>query len=1313
MNMLRVPTVCLALGWATLMSSPAATFTVTSTNDSGAGTLRQAMLDTISSAGPDTINFNIAGSPPFVVAIQTGLPVVPSDTSIFADTQPGYALTNPVVRIVPGAENGKTQDVFRLANLNVHVRGFHITGFTNNSAFGINGNGNKVAANLLVNNLNGVWISGGDNNLIGGYVVADRNIISSNRDIGVRIDGFGVPTGNTVAGNFIGTDRTGSNAWPNRLQGISAYDAPGTIICGTSTAIQVISGNPNGGVGMGGTNATGSRIYGNFIGVDASGMKALSNYYGVVLDNAVGVTLGGNPTQGFVNVISGNDYYGVVLRGTNAWGNVIMGNLIGVGTNGLTPVPNRYTGVVAGEGAYSNRIGGTNLVTANVIGGNGGTGISLSDPATRDNTVSFNYLGMSRTFAVISNGSYGIEVLNAPSNTIGSGNFIGNHPGPGIRIGGTNAVGNRVWGNLVGLDQVLAPHPNAGGIDVVDAPGTVVGSASSPNYIGWNTGDGISIRGLASNAVVQGNWVGVDPLSGLNALTNAGRGIYVEGARAVIGGTNQGNFVAGSTSGGIYLTLPASHPVIQGNLIGPSPLGSVVLGNAGIGVRVEAPGAVIGGPTATARNVISGNGSHGLYIGPAGTGAVIVGNYVGVLADGLALASNGWDGIRVEAPGALIGGTNPAMRNVVAGNLGGVVILPTGTNAVIQGNFIGVNAAGTGIVSNRAHGISIQAPGALIGGGATTNTRNVVSGNMVNGIEILAGAHGATIQGNYIGLDVSGALPFSNRQYGVYIDQANNVVVGGTGAARNVIGASRLDGIAVVGTSTNTQIIGNYIGTSAAGTNAIPNGGGGVAVRAHGVTIGGTQAGFRNLISGNDSGVVVETGRLARIIGNYIGTRFDGTGEIPNYFGIRLRQPSHNAIIQSNVIARNTTIDIFLENSRGGHDILGNYIGLQEFGVPYPTIAFGTCISIENSPSNRVGDGTSEGRNFMGRKYYGVELLGTGSMANAILGNAIGTDGSITEPAGFLIAGLRIVDASGNRIGGLAPTERNIIAHSGAGILVTTNTASALNNLLAPNLVYSNAPGLALDLNGDGLTANDALDADLGPNRLQNRPVVTNGITTGAGLVYAQGVLNSAPLTSYAVDLYRADGTNAGSRSYLGRTYVSTDAGGVGTFAAGFAINLAAGTYLSATATDPENNTSEFSISPSGLALSAATDGDNDNIPTYWENLYGLNPAVSNGPADDLDLDGYSDFDEYIADTAANDDTQYPLITAIAGSNQRQVTFPSSNLRTYKLEASSNLLDSLSWAQVGTTVTGLYGQTTMADPAQSTGLAYRVRIQLP
>jgi len=446
----------------------------------------------------------------------------------------------------------------------------------------------------------------------------------------------------------------------------------------------------------------------------------------------------------------------------------------------------------------------------------------------------------------------------------------------------------------------------------------------------------------------------------------------------------------------------------------------------------------------------------------------------------------------------------------------------------------------------------------------------------------------------------------------------------------------------------------------------------------------------------------------------------DGYSERPNYFGVRIRDRAAGVTVggtninERNIISRNIGSEVWLEGPSGGHRILGNYIGLDVEGVSYAGLSSGYLVHIDNSSSNIIGGTITVGRNAMGSSIDGIMISGTGSFANVVSGNLIGTDYSGTETAGIYYWAVAIRNASNNRIGG-SVQEMNVIAYSGGGILVT-NTAgtNALGNALGINLIYSNSPMPNIDLGGDGLTANDSLDADSGPNLRQNRPAVGQGLIVG-GSVYLQGVLTSAPSQTFAVDLYKADDnkTNAGSRIYIGRAPVTTDAGGVGTFAAGFGINLATGAYITATATDANGNTSEFARSLTGLVVQVVADTDGDGIPDYWETLYGLNPGVSNASTDDADSDGVPDLGEYFSDTAANNSNLFFKITSITNSGARYVSFPTKSTRYYEIESIFQLNGTQSWNSLISGLPGIDADLSWSDNGSNTMLLFRVKSSLP
>ena len=214
--------------------------------------------------------------------------------------------------------------------------------------------------------------------------------------------------------------------------------------------------------------------------------------------------------------------------------------------------------------------------------------------------------------------------------------------------------------------------------------------------------------------------------------------------------------------------------------------------------------------------------------------------------------------------GTQIGGIGTGEGNIISGNTSsGVIIdgngLSSTTNNIIQANIIGLNAAGTATLGNGDSGIRIfNALGANMIGGTTAAARNVISGND-DGIYVQQ-ADGITIQGNYIGTDVTGLIDLGNNDRGIQLESgANNTIIGGTTAsARNVISGNNNDGIIIsdggnpgIGT-TGTVIQGNYIGVGSDGTTAVGNGTHGVRVTTEsGNLIGGTAVGAGNVIAHN------------------------------------------------------------------------------------------------------------------------------------------------------------------------------------------------------------------------------------------------------------------------------------------------------------------------------------------------------------------------------------------------------------------------------------------------------------------------------
>ena len=607
---------------------------------------------------------------------------------------------------------------------------------------------------------------------------------------------------------------------------------------------------------------------------------------------------------------------------------------------------------------------------------------------------------------------YGIDVTSS-NNTIGGGTQIPANviSGNGIGIGDT-AGSNLIEGNFIGTDVTgTAAVGNFG--DAVFVYGTALAdtiggtSTGAGNLISGNDGSGIVLTNAGN--LVQGNRIGTNA-DGTAAISNTGAGIAITHASGVspnsnaIGGTGTGagNVISGNGRWG-SLSAELCFDLISGNFIGTNAAGTAAIPNARGGILTlgELPNGVedasditIGGTTAGARNIISGNDSFGVEIDAHSNHLVVEGNYIGINADGTAAIPNTGDGLAITsrnrevgtssgpANSNVIGGTGAGAGNVISGNAGAGIFLSHTTLDIVAGNFIGTNAAGTAALAN-AVGIDIAGNANTVGG-TTTAAANVVSGNSNQGIEIFGGSN--VIAGNLIGTDAAGTAALANA-VGVAI-AGNANTVGGTTARANVVSGNADDGIVIYGDS--NLIAGNFIGTDADGTAAIPNAGTGVRITgelgmtpryANSNVIGGTGAGAGNVISGNGrAGVYISVGLLDIVAGNFIGTDAKGTAAVPNgSTGVRSLGAKSIRIGGTAAGARNVisgdTYGIFLR--QGTLDIVtGNFIGTDAKG----TAAIPTCAH-GHLHRDRVGErnrrrGRRRGQPDLGqRQEWGLSLL--------------------------------------------------------------------------------------------------------------------------------------------------------------------------------------------------------------------------------------------------------------------------------------------------------------------------------------------------
>jgi len=237
----------------------------------------------------------------------------------------------------------------------------------------------------------GVFVGGREN------VISGRNVVSGNERVGITVAG----AGNVVSGNYIGTDPSGSLAVPNGVEGIWVAGQGNTVGGSTAAERNVISGNGLFGINVSGSAATDNVVKGNYIGVDATGQKALGNRNGVGVSFGAQNNVIGGVEPGEGNVISGNGV-GVLVRDPGTTGNAFRGNRIGTEAAGQQPLPNG-TGISVFGGAQNNVIGGTGKGQGNVISQNT-TGVLVDGSSTTGTTIRGN--------SIFSNSDLGIEARN-------------------------------------------------------------------------------------------------------------------------------------------------------------------------------------------------------------------------------------------------------------------------------------------------------------------------------------------------------------------------------------------------------------------------------------------------------------------------------------------------------------------------------------------------------------------------------------------------------------------------------------------------------------------------------------------------------------------------------------------------------------------------------------------------------------------------------------------------------------------------------------------------------------------------------------
>jgi hypothetical protein len=410
--------------------------------------------------------------------------------------------------------------------------------------------------------------------------------------------------------------------------------------------------------------------------------------------------------------------------------------------------------------------------------------------------------------------------------------------------------------------------------------------------------------------------------------------------------------------------------------------------------------------------------------------------------------------------------------------------------------------------------------------------------------------------------------------------------------------------IRLQGAVSNNVVAGNFLGTTydGLGVPAGASAGGVLQVSQTGTRIGGTAPADRNLIAGVSNPLSIGASGVAGndvvVEGNLVGT--DATGlvslavpgglgiDVTGGHGVRIGGPT---AASRNVIGRLTVgmvVSPLFTNATDDILVEGNFIGTDVTGTRLLPAATAGQTGIVAGFFD-VGDGFEIRGNTIGGFATGIEMNQTSG--GVIRGNFIGTDSTGTHDLGNTVRGIRFSNGmTDSIIGGITPGDGNWIAfNSLAGIEGANGQVEIRGNRIWNNKSSTAQNGLGIDLTVSstlGVTLNDAGDADTGPNNLQNFPFLTSAVLTlteGQSGTHIEGFLDSAPSTQYTLDFYSNPACAnrpqelAEGQDYIGSSQVTTDGSGHATIDVDLPAAIEPGARVTATATDPSGNTSEFS----------------------------------------------------------------------------------------------------------------------------------------
>ena len=376
------------------------------------------------------------------------------------------------------------------------------------------------------------------------------------------------------------------------------------------------------------------------------------------------------------------------------------------------------------------------------------------------------------------------------------------------------------------------------------------------------------------------------------------------------------------------------------------------------------------------------------------------------------------------------------------------------------------------------------------------------------------------------------------------------------------------------GASAGPNASGLFLGAGSAGStinglDVFGFGGGDISIQSSSNTITGNDIGFNlgGTPTGSPRGVLIQDasnnliGGTATAARNVISGNFVDGVEILGSVAV----PASANVVEGNFIGTGPT----------GTSALGN-------GAAAPAGA-GGGVQLIGANENTIGGTVAGARNVIsGNGVAGV--LDNGAQNNMIQGNflGIGADGVTAVPNAtgvwLMSPNPPAPPAQNNIVGGTQAGSGNLIDfNSGPGVIVSGATANG--DAILGNSIFANS-GLGIDLGDDGVTLNSPSGPHTGPNNLQNFPLIT-GVSPGQSATTVQGTLNATPSTTFRLEFFSSaacDSRGFGQgQTFLGFANVTTDGSGNASYSALLSAVVPTGARVAATATDPANNTSEFS----------------------------------------------------------------------------------------------------------------------------------------